>query len=51
MEQCSSCEADICSASYEIPALYGTVESEGLLLCSQEPAAGLYPEPDEYSPL
>jgi len=26
------------------------VEAEGLLLCSLEPAIGLYPEPDEPSP-
>jgi hypothetical protein len=26
------------------------MDPEGSLLCSQEPATGPYPEPDEYSP-
>jgi len=26
------------------------MEPEGSLLCSQEPAIGHYPEPDEFSP-
>jgi hypothetical protein len=26
------------------------MEAEGLFLCSQEPATGPYPEPDESSP-
>jgi hypothetical protein len=34
-----------------LPAkLPGTCESQGSLLCSQEPAIGPYPEPEESSP-
>jgi len=40
MEKCPSSEANSHSSSYEIPRL---VESEGPLLCSQEPTSGASP--------
>jgi hypothetical protein len=48
MEPSFSWEANSYSATKEIPNIF--IEPEGLLLCSQEPAAGPYPDPDESSP-
>jgi hypothetical protein len=48
MEQGASWEADSHSAGQEIPQPF--TEPEGSLPCSQEPATGSFPEPDEFSP-
>jgi hypothetical protein len=48
MEQSPSREADSRSAQSRNSSPY--MESEGLLLCSQEPVTGPCPEPDESSP-
>jgi hypothetical protein len=47
MEQSLFWEATSHSASQEIPTFYGP---EGLLPCSQEPASGPCPKPDETTP-
>jgi hypothetical protein len=44
----SPSESNSHSASQEIPRLF--MEPKGSLPCSQQPASGLYPEPDEFSP-
>jgi hypothetical protein len=47
MELSPSRQANSCPATKKLLAFY---ETESLLPCSQESAAGLYPEPDESSP-
>jgi hypothetical protein len=47
MELISSWEATSRSATREFPKV---MEPESLLLCSQEPSSGPYPESDESSP-
>jgi hypothetical protein len=44
----NSLEASSHSASQETPPSF--MKPQGSLLCSQEPATGTYPEPDESSP-
>jgi hypothetical protein len=44
MEQNPSSEASSCSASQEVSRRF--CKHEGLLLCSQNPVTGPYPEPD-----
>jgi hypothetical protein len=47
MQQCPSWEADSRSVSQEIPRL---MEPKDSVPCSQEPATGPCPEPDESTP-
>jgi hypothetical protein len=47
MKQRSSAEVNSCSASQEIPSILSEVK---IRCCSQKPATGPYPKPDESSP-
>jgi hypothetical protein len=50
MEWSPTWEAASCSPTQEFPNILWNLNVQGPLPCSQEPATGPYPEPDESSP-